>query len=141
MKIPLSTPKKKRRRRKKARKGHYQRGTYISPTAGECKYRSGWEQKVMIYLDSNPDVESWTYEQTVIEYVSNLRTKKVRRYFPDFFVKWRDGHSELIEVKPRRRMEQLVVRKKAEAARRWCEERGMTYRILSEIELKDMGLL
>jgi len=95
----------------------------------------------MVYLDANPEVKSWTYEQTVIEYVSNIRTKKVRRYYPDFYVKYQDDREEIIEVKPKRKLDQAAVKKKAEAARMWCDDRRMTYRILTEIELKNMGLL
>jgi hypothetical protein len=133
-------PKKTRKKRK--RRGHYQRGEYTSTKSGQvCKFRSGWEEKIMVHLDTSPDVESWTYEQTVIEYVSNIRSKKVRKYYPDFYVKYTDGHVEVIEVKPKRKLDQLTVRKKADAARTWCSERGLTYRIITEIELKDMGLL
>ena len=95
----------------------------------------------MVHLDSDPAVVSWTYEQTVIEYISNIRTKKIRKYYPDFCITYSDGHVEVVEVKPKRKLEQAVVKKKAEAARLWCASRGMTYRILTEIELKDMGLL
>ena len=95
----------------------------------------------MLHLDSDPQVVVWTYEQTIIEYLSNIRTKKVRRYYPDFYVKYQDGREEILEVKPKRKLEQAVVKKKAEAARQWCSDRGMVYRILTEIELKDMGLI
>lgn len=133
-------PTKKKRKRK--RKGHYQRGEYTSLKTGQvCKYRSGWEEKYMTYLDSDPQVVLWTYEQTVIEYLSNIRTKKIRRYYPDFYVKYQDGREEILEVKPKRKLEQTAVKKKAEAARLWCSDRGMTYRILTEIELKNIGLL
>ena len=132
-------PTKKKRKRK--RKGHYIRGSYTSPLAGECKYRSGWELKVMVHLDADPNVETWSYEKTVIEYVSNVRTKKIRKYYPDFLVKYKDGRVELLEVKPKRKLEQLTVRKKAEAAREWCKVNGLTYKILTEVELKELGLL
>jgi hypothetical protein len=133
-------PPKKRKRKK--RKGHYQRGEYVSVKTGQvCKFRSGWEEKVMVHLDSDPTVERWTYEQTVIEYLSNIRTKKIRRYYPDFFVRYLDGREEIVEVKPKRKLDQVTVKKKAEAARLWCSDRGMTYRMLTEIELKEMGLL
>ena len=132
-------PTKKKRKRK--RNGHYIRGTYTSPLAGECKYRSGWELKVMVHLDADPNVETWSYEKTVIEYVSNVRTKKIRKYYPDFLVKYKDGRVELLEVKPKRKLEQLTVRKKAEAAREWCKVNGLTYKILTEVELKELGLL
>lgn len=134
----MATPKKKR---KKKRKGHYIRGTYTSPIAGECKFRSGWEYRLMIHLDSSPDVEFWSYEKTVIEYVSNVRTKKVRKYYPDFLVRYKDGRTELIEVKPKRKLEQATIKKKMAAALLWCAEHGMTYRIVTEIQLKELGLL
>jgi len=132
----------KKPRKRKKRKGHYQRGEYVSIKTGQvCKFRSGWEEKVMVHLDADPTVEHWTYEQTVIEYLSNIRTKKIRRYYPDFYVKYLDGREEIVEVKPKRKLDQVTVKKKAEAARSWCSDRGMTYRMLTEIELKDMGLL
>jgi hypothetical protein len=132
--------KKKPRKRKK--RGRYQRGEYVSTKTGNLyKYRSGWEEKFMVYLDSNPAVKHWTYEQTVIEYVSNIRTKKVRRYYPDFYIKYQDDNEEIVEIKPKRKLEQTIIKKKASAAELWCKSHGMTYVILTEIELKSMGLL
>ena len=131
-----------KRRKRRKRGSRYHRGTHVSSLTGESyKFRSAWEQKVMIYLDTCPYVESWTYEKTVIEYISNIRTKKVRKYYPDFFVKYKSGLVEIIEVKPKRKLEQLTVKKKSDAAHRWCKENGMTYRIFTEIELKDIGIL
>jgi hypothetical protein len=128
--------------RKKRRRRGYHRGDHVSTRTGEVfTYRSGWEQKYMVYLDSDPAVEHWTYEQTRIEYVSNIRTKKTRCYYPDFYVKYLDGREEIVEVKPKRKLDQATVKKKADAARQWCSDRGMTYRMLTEIELKNMGLL
>lgn len=132
--------KKSNSRRKK--KGRYHRGDYVSSKMGvSYRYRSGWEEKFMAYLDSNPEVKSWTYEATVIEYISNVRTKKVRRYYPDFYVKYQNDIEEIIEIKPKRKIEQSVVKKKIEAAKQWCSDHRMTYRIITEIELKDIGLL
>jgi len=129
------------KKRKKKRKGHYIRGKYTSPIAGECHFRSGWEFKMMLHLDSNPDVEFWSYEKIVIEYVSNIRTKKIRKYYPDFLVKYKDGRSELIEIKPKRKLEQAAVKKKMAAALLWCAKHGMTYRIITEIQLKELSLI
>jgi hypothetical protein len=128
--------------RKKKRKGHYHRGEYTSSKTGQvCKYRSGWEHNVMQYLDNNPDVVSWSYEKTVIEYISNIRTKKTRKYYPDFFVKYKNEKVEIIEVKPKRKLQQAIIKKKTSAAEQWCMTNGATYRILTEIELKELGLL
>jgi len=109
--------------------------------AGECKFRSGWEQKFMLHLDGDPDVDTWNYEKIIIEYVSNTRTKKTRKYYPDFYVRYKDGREEIIEVKQKRKLDQAIVKKKAEAARQWCSVHGMTYRILTELELKDLHII
>ena len=132
---------KKTRRRRRRKGGRYHRGLHVSPTAGECKFRSSWEQKYMIHLDACSDVASWTYEKLVIEYVSNQKTKKIRKYYPDFYVEYVDGTRQVIEIKQKRKLFQATVKKKTKAAEQWCAINGATYKILTEIELKDMGLL
>ena len=129
------------KKKKRRRKGHYQRGSHISPMAGECKFRSGWEQKYCVYLDSHPDVLTWSYEKTVIEYISNKRTGKVRKYYPDFYIEFKDGSKKVVEIKPKRKLQQATVLKKATAARQWCMTHGATYELLTEIELKELGLI
>jgi len=131
----------KKRKKKKSKRGRYHRGLHVSPIAGECKFRSSWEQKYMLFLDSNPDVVLWSYEKTVIEYTSNQRTKKIRKYYPDFYVEFKDGTRRVIEIKQKRKLEQANVKKKAQAAHAWCTSNGATYEILTEIELKNMGLI
>ena len=128
-------------RKNKKKRGRYHRGLYVSKIAGECKFRSSWEQKYMIYLDSDPEVKSWSYEKLIIEYISNTRTKKIRKYYPDFFVEYADGTKKVIELKQKRKLEQAVVKKKASAAHSWCLNNGAAYVILTEIELKNMGLI
>lgn len=130
---------RKKRRRKK--KGRYHRGLHVSPKAGECKYRSGWELNYMKWLDENPDVISYDYEKLVIEYVSNVRSKRVRRYLPDFHVKYADGRIEVVEIKPKRRSQQATVQKKAKAAIAWCMMNGATYVMLTEVELKSAAII
>ena len=95
----------------------------------------------MVHLDTSPEVTFWSYEQVTIEYISNIRSKKIRRYYPDFFVRYSDGREQLIEVKPKRKLEQLTVRKKIDAAREWCGQRGMTFELITEVELKQLGLI
>lgn len=129
------------KKRKRKRKSHYHRGTHTSPIAGECKYRSGWEQKYMVHLDENFEVAKWSYEKLVIEYVSNQKTKKVRKYYPDFQIEYKDGRKVVVEIKPSRKLGQATVVKKIRAAMLWCTEHDMTYKVLTEIELKDMGLI
>jgi len=131
----------KKRRPRRKRKSRYHRGLHVSPKAGDCNYRSGWEFSYMKWLDANDDVLSWSYEKLVIEYVSNIKSKRVRKYYPDFHVKYSDGHVEVVEIKPKRRSEQSTVLKKASAAIKWCKINGATYVMVTEVELKLLKLL
>ena len=48
-------------------------------------YRSGWELKLMSYLDKHPHVTKWNSEEIIIPYRSCV-DGKMHRYFPDFYV-------------------------------------------------------
>lgn len=95
----------------------------------------------MLYLDASDEVASWSYEQIVINYVSNVRSGKVRRYFPDFYVKFSDGHEKIVEIKPNRKLKHALVQKKAAAANEWCSAHRMHYVILTEDELRFLQVL
>lgn len=130
----------KRRRRKK--KGHYHTGTHLSTKTGQaCKYRSGWELAYLQHLDQDVMVASFEYEGLIIPYVSNVRSGKLRRYFPDFLVSYVDGTRRLVEIKPSKRLAQAAVAKKLRAAEAWCREHGVTLEVITEVELRAMGLL
>ena len=69
-----------------------------------------------------------------IDYKGNGRT-----YLADFLVE----ETDLIEVKPKKLKKSLTVRLKAKAARKFCKEKGLTYKIedvkiLSEKEIKNL---
>ena len=129
----------KKRRRKK---GRYQRGTYTSIKTGEvCNHRSGWERLYMKWLDEQEDVISWSYEKVVIAYVSNVRSGKLRKYYPDFCIEMSSGSKRIVEVKPKRKMLQPTIVKKTNAAIEWCSANGHTFEFVTEVELKALGLL
>ena len=95
----------------------------------------------MKYLDQCDDVLSWTYESFFIDYLSNKRTGKTRKYYPDFKIEYSDGRSELIEIKPKKRLEQVIVKKKLAAASEWCTMHDVTLKVITENELKELGIL
>ena len=137
--MPSKTVVKKKRRR---RKRGYKRGEYTSTKSSLVfKYRSGWELAYMQYLDANEDVSSWSYESVIIPYVSNVKTGKLRKYYPDFQVNWSNKADELIEIKPKKRVLQAGVQKKLKAAEVYCQAHGLTLVVITEIELKGLGLL
>jgi hypothetical protein len=129
---------KKKKTRK--RKG-YQRGIYSSPIAGICKFRSSWEKKYMEHLDADPQVSSWSYEKLVIEYVSNRATGKIRKYYPDFFIEMKSGSRVVVEIKQKRKLQTAPVKKKTAAALKWCAENKAEFLLITEVELKELGLL
>lgn len=128
-------------RRRRKRKGHYHTGTHESPKAGSCEYRSGWELLFMQHLDADPTVASYQYEGACILYLSNRKTGKMRKYYPDFLVEHVDGRKRLVEIKPSKRVDQARVQKKLVAAEAGCREHGVTLEVLTEVGLRSMGLL
>lgn len=91
------------------------------------KYRSGWELTVAKHLDEDPLVESYEYESIKIPYISNKRRGTVKNYIPDFIVTYTDGRKLIIEVKRKTALNQLLVRKKADAARLWACDNSAEY--------------
>lgn len=130
------------KKRKRRRKKRYHTGIYVSTKTGqECKYRSGWELKYLQWLDTHEMVKTFGYEIVKIPYTSNVRSGKTRHYYPDVFVEFNDGSTMLVEIKPSKRLTQAGVKKKLTAGRAWASAHGATFQVITEIELKVLGLL
>lgn len=95
---------------------------------------------MMRWLDANESVCAWRYEPFSLEYVATESPPKIRLYVPDFLVVWSEGHSELFEVKPSKRIRGRVIRK-AEAAAELAYDLGCTYSFVTEDELRKMGAM
>lgn len=110
-------------------------------------FRSSWELQFFKWLDANPAVEWWGSEELAIPYISP-KDKRPHRYFPDIILRYKhqDGtmRTEIVEVKPysqtveQKRMsdrdrEALIINEaKWKAAAQFAEERGMTFRVITE---------
>lgn len=115
--------------------------------ADKIFFRSLWETKVMQWMDTRSSITKWGSEEISIPYVSPL-DGKVHRYFPDFFIEYVNTEGkvirEILEVKPlhesdskyaksdRSKNALKVNESKWRAATRYCEERGMAFRVLTE---------
>jgi hypothetical protein len=119
-------------------------------------FRSGWEKRVMEWLDTNANVIRWGSEEVIIPYVSPI-DNKVHRYFTDFYVEavGRDGETRkmLLEVKPKAQTQEPkkpqrttkryitevmtygVNQAKWKAAEDFCRNRGWEFRLITETEL------
>ena len=119
-------------------------------------YRSLWEKKFMEYCDLTESVDQWQSEEFWIPYKNPL-DNRVHRYFPDFFIKYKDKsgkkRSVVIEVKPKKptkpptRSQRVtksyiyecktweVNQAKWKAAVEFCEDRKIEFKIITEDEL------
>ena len=125
---------------------------YVGNT-NQIVYRSLLERRFMRYCDTNDDIVFWASEELPVRYYSPL-DKKYHRYFPDFVVKTVKGDKYMIEIKPYRQalkpkppkkktksymresFEYIKNQAKWSAARVYCEENNMEFKIITE---KDLG--
>lgn len=127
---------------KRKKKSHYHTGSYTSSKTGKVyEYRSGWEEKYMRWLDQNPDVLTWSYEELLIQYISNLKTRRVRKYIPDFCVEYKSGRKVIVEIKPADKVDAITNKKKFRFAENWCQTNKHDFEIVTEHELKGLGIL
>ena len=127
---------------------------YPSKYQGNTKHiicRSSWERKFCQYCDLNESILEWGSEEFWIPYRSPV-DNKTHRYFPDFIIKVKESTGELktyvVEVKPRRQTKPATKRSslyeaktyavnqaKWKAARSWCADRRIEFKIITEKEL------
>tara|TARA_B100000214_G_C23526382_1_gene427376 strand:- start:84 stop:518 length:435 start_codon:yes stop_codon:yes gene_type:complete len=119
-------------------------------------YRSLWELKFMRYCDSNTNIVKWSSEEIVIPYRSPI-DNRFHRYFPDFYLKYKDNTGKMIEkvveIKPAKQVQEPKVQKRKTkkyvtevvtyaknqakwmAAEEFCKDRKWKFQILTEKEL------
>ncbi|MDB4681426.1 TnsA endonuclease N-terminal domain-containing protein [bacterium] len=125
---------------------------YVGNTQ-QIVYRSLLERRFMRYCDLNTDILYWASEELAVRYYSPL-DKKYHRYFPDFIVKTINNEKYMIEIKPSRQavkpkppkkktksymresFEYIKNQAKWQAAKVYCEDKGMQFKIITE---KDLG--
>ena len=118
-------------------------------------YRSSWEYTFMKFFDEHPSVSQWASEAVKIPYRNPL-TGKQTIYVPDFFIVYADKGGkqkvELVEVKPknqsvkenlgRSRTNQahyIMNMAKWEAAKSWCKQKGIFFRVITEEDIFHQG--
>lgn len=117
---------------------------------GSIKYRSSWEFAFFQFCDNHPSVIQWASEAIRIPYMNPLNGKATN-YVPDIFIVYQDAngenHAELIEIKPskeatmeaakntRDRAAVAINMSKWAAARAFCSDKGITFRVVTEKDL------
>ena len=125
--------------------------------SSNVRYRSLWERQVFRWLDSNKNVALWNSEEVVVPYRCKS-DNKIHRYFVDLYVKFNDGKSYLIEIKPKKQtippkkptrkskkyLNEVMVyiknQSKWEAANAYAQNKGMTFQVWTEDTIKGLGI-
>lgn len=120
-------------------------------------FRSLWERNTFRWCDENPDIVEWASEEISIPY-ENPVTGKRSRYYPDLFIKMKDGRILVVEIKPHKETHapEKQVRKtknysqavatwainseKWKAAKILCEKNDIAFEVWTENELKSFGI-
>jgi hypothetical protein len=119
-------------------------------------YRSSWERKFLVYCDTNENILEYASEEIAVPYFDPT-TNKVRRYFPDFYIKVRESNGEIkkciIEIKPKKQTVEPIPQKrktkgyiyevyeyaknqaKWKAAEEFCKDRQWEFRVFTEDHL------
>ena len=121
-------------------------------------FRSSWERTFAKWCDLNESILSWSSEEKCLWYYDPV-SKKKRRYFPDFIIRYMDSDgliiTEMIEVKPHKQVigpstnpkrktkawlrevhTYVTNQAKWDAAKKVCEDRGWRFRIVTEYDLE-----
>jgi len=128
-------------------------GKYVG-NVDKIRYMSSWELVFNKFLDNNPNILRWSSEEIAIPYIKPT-TGRVHRYFPDYWLEYRDKDgkliSEIIEIKPKSQTKRSRSRKpknklyediayavnvaKWQACQSFCESHGIIFRIVTEDQL------
>lgn len=105
-------------------------------------FRSSWEKKYAYYCENNPDIKYWGSECIQIPYI--LYDGTHHTYYPDFLLEMTNGDKIVVEIKPASECHRPLCENgylwnaytknmcKWAAAKQFCEDRGMQFRILTE---------
>lgn len=146
------------------KKGQYYSGKYRVINKGKydgnynaVSYRSLWERQVFRWCDEQPDVISWSSEETIIHYRCKT-DNKIHRYFVDLKIRFKNGQTYLIEIKPKKQVEVPKIRSKKtkayitevltyaknqskwSAASEYCADRGWIFEVWTEDTIKALGI-
>jgi hypothetical protein len=120
-------------------------------------YRSLWERQAFRWCEERDDVVSWSSEETVIPYRCKT-DNKIHRYFIDLKIKFSNGRTVLVEIKPESQtkppkkpsrqtkkyinevMTYVKNESKWKAASQYADNYGYHFEIWTEKHLKKLGI-
>jgi len=140
---------------------NFQQGNYTPKNPNKyvgkvekIRFMSSWELEMHKFLDNNPNIIRWASEEIAIPYYNPVK-QRMARYYPDYWIEYRDKKGRIkqnvIEVKPKKQtrpsrsrnektklyenLSYAINAAKWEACQKWCTERGIEFRIITETEI------
>jgi hypothetical protein len=125
--------------------------------ATKVTYRSLWERQAFKWCEERDDVIGWSSEEVVVPYVCPT-DKRAHRYFIDLKIKFSNGRTVLVEIKPKKQtappqkpqrqtkkyitevMTYVKNEAKWKAASKYAKDRGYHFEIWTEDTLKQLGM-
>ena len=134
--------------KKQRRKSRYKQGFYLLKNPEKYRpavdktmnpaslpfFRSSYEYKFYKWVDENEDIEYWGTESISIKYYDTQKNK-IRRYYPDVFLKFKDGKKMIVEIKPASQCKMQNNLDKWESARNYARQIDAKFIVLTEKEL------
>lgn len=124
----------------------------------DVTYRSQWEKQAFMWLEKRDDVQWWNSEELIIPYYYEV-DKKRHSYHVDLLIKWKNGKTTMVEIKPKKQTIAPKVKNpkskrslnevfayvkntnKWNAANEVAKDNGWHFEIWTEDELKKRGIL
>lgn len=104
---------------------------------GETTQYESDKEKIMAYkLKRDPNVARFISQPFVIHFVDDQGKK--HQYTPDYEVHFKDGRVEIQEFSLTKRRKELSIQRREEAAKKYCVNKGWTYRVLTEQDLPSL---
>ena len=111
---------------------HYKRGYFYSDkNTKNFYYRSSYELQVFNILENDNTVLKYEYESIYIKYMYN---NKIKHYIPDFIIYYND-RTLILEIKPKRFLNDKLVQIKAKYAREYAIKNNMSFEFWSELDI------
>lgn len=106
-------------------------------------FDSSWERSYfLMVMNRMSELGITSIKRTKVASIGyHTNDGRYHRYYPDFLVEYSDGRKEIIEIKPKLLTSDEINSIKANAAEKFCSENGLLYKVLTETELIQLGVL
>ena len=121
---------------KKTRKPGFRQGYFVSnKMKTNLKYRSGYECEVYELLENDNDCVAYFAEPFNIDYYYRGKWKK---YIPDIRIEWRNGKTEIWEIKPATQTDLNQNKAKWTAMQEHADNMNWDFTVITEVGINKL---